>query len=211
MPSRNKSTDQLGARHIAAHPELYTPARSNNFIFYPIFTKPLLKYGVYEDAATSQDYITPQQAQEILALSVSASSVPHAQQNVITLKRGNEEIKFAGSWTYPSGTLKFNDYIGADTKSVILAWRRLSMNVLDGTVGDASDYKIRGVLIEYTPDNRQIRHWDLYGCWLSQPQESDFSSDDDGKREISVSIEYDKAIEGLPEDLEDIEFVSQGE
>ena len=211
MPSRTKSSDQLGVKHIAAHPELYTPARSNNFIFYPIFTKPLLKEGVYEDTATPSDYIQPQQAQEILALSVSGSSVPHAQQNVISLRRGNEEIKFAGSWTYPSGSLRFNDYIGADTKSVIYAWRRLSMNKLDGTVGDASDYKIRGVLIEYTPDHRQIRHWDLYGCWLSQPQEGDFSSEDDGKREITVSIEYDKAIEGLPEDLEQIEFISQQE
>lgn len=209
MPSRNKSTDQLGTGHIASHPELYTPARSNNYIFYPIFTEPLLKEGVYEATATANDYISAQQAQEILALSVSASSVPHPQQNVVSIKRGNTELKFAGGWTYPSGTIKFNDYIGADTKSVLLAWRRLSRNVLDETVGDASKYKVRGVLIEYTPSHKQIRHWDYYGCWISNLSEGDFSSEDDGKREITATIEYDKAIEGLPEDMEDIEFVSQ--
>lgn len=209
MPSKYKSTDQLGTYHIAQHPELYTPARSNNYVFYPIFTQRLLKNGVDESIAQESDYINPQQAQEILALSVTSAAVPHSQQNVITIKRGNTEVKFAGSWTYPSGSFVFNDYIGADTKSVLLAWRGLSQHTLDETVGDASDYKVQGILVEYTPDHRQIRYWDMFGCWVSQLSEGDFSSESDDKRQITATIEYDRAIEHLPDDLEAVTFVSQ--
>ena len=209
MPSKYKSTDQLGTYHIAQHPELYTPARSNNYVFYPIFTKKLLKSGVDAVMPKDSDYIDPIQAQEILALSVTSAAVPHSQQNVITIKRGNTEVKFAGSWNYPSGSFVFNDYIGADTKSVLLAWRGLSQHTLDETVGDASDYKVQGILVEYTPDHRQIRYWDMFGCWVSQLSEGDFSSESDDKRQITATIEYDRAIEHLPNELEEVKFVSQ--
>ena len=208
MPSKYKSQDALGTYHIAQHPELYTPARSNVFVFQPIFTKRLLKAGVLESAATDNDYISALQAQEVLRLSVSSSSVPNFTQNVVEVKRGNTTVKFAGAWTFDAGTIKFNDYVGADTKSALYAWQRLSGNVVDETVGRAENYKVKGVLIEYTPDFRQVRYWDLYGCWISALAEDDFSSDNDGKREVTATIQYDRAIPHLPDDLEEIEFVS---
>ena len=33
MADNKPTLDQLGTYHIAQHPELYTPARSNNFVF----------------------------------------------------------------------------------------------------------------------------------------------------------------------------------
>lgn len=208
MPSKYKSQDALGTYHIAQHPELYTPARNNVFVFMPMFKRDLLKEGVDEATATASDYIPALQAQEVLRLSVNASAVPNPSQNPIEIKRGNTTIKFAGAWTYSSGSFKFNDYVGADTKSALYAWRRLSCNLIDETVGRAEDYKIPGVLIEYTPDFRQIRYWDMYGCWISSLSEPDFDSGDDGKREITATIEYDRAIPHLPDDLEEVTFVS---
>ena len=208
MPSNNVSLDQLGTYHIAQHPELYTPARTNNFVFMPRFNENqvrLLKSGVDQANANDNDYFTSDYVQEVLMLSVDAASVPHYQQNVIEVKRGNGTIKFAGAVTYPSGTLKFNDYVGADTKSCLLAWRRLAFNQETETIGAAENYKISGVLIEYTPDHRQIRYWDMYGVWISELSEGDFSSDDDGKREITANISYDRAIEHLPDDVNQIE------
>lgn len=210
MPSKTKSTDALGTYHIAQHPELYTPARKNNFVFIPQFTTRLLKSGVSESLANSNDYIDPSVAQEICMLSVSSSAVPHYQQNTVEVKRGNGTIKFAGAVTYPSGSFKFNDYIGADTKSVLLAWRGLAFHQEDETVGRAQDYKINAQLVEYTPDHRMIRYWDFYGVWISELSEGDFSSDDDGKGEISATIQYDRAIEHLPDEdeLEELNFIS---
>lgn len=212
MPSNNISLDQLGTYHIADHPDLYTPSRSNNFVFMPIFNDNqtrLIKSGVDASTAEDSDYIDANYLQEVLMLSVTASSVPHYQQNSIDVKRGNGTIKFAGAVTYPSGTLKFNDYIGADTKSCLLAWRRLSFNQENETIGRAEDYKIKGTLIEYTPDHRQIRYWDIYGAWISNLSEGDFSSDDDGKREITATLEYDRAIEHLADDLVQVETTNE--
>ena len=200
MPSINKTKDALGTYHLAQHPELFTPARSNNFIFYPKFDRPLLKEGVSEAVATENDYISPEYAQEVLSLSINEMSVPHMSQNTIEVKRGNTVMKFAGAVNYDAGSLKFEDFIGADTKSALYAWRRQAFNKEDETIGRAEDYKITAQLVEYTPDHRQIRYWDLLGVWVNDIQEDPFSQENDGKRVVSVSITFDRAIEHLPDE-----------
>ena len=205
MPSINKSRDPLGTYHLAQHPDLFTPARSNNFVFYPQFKNRLLKEGVSEATATDNDYISAEYAQEVLMLSVNEASVPHMSQNVIEVKRGNTVMKFAGAVNYDAGSLKFEDYIGADTKSALYAWRRLAFNKEDETIGRAEDYKITATLVEYTPDHRQIRYWELFGVWVSDISEDSFQQESDGKRVVSVSISYDRAIEHLPDDNEIID------
>jgi hypothetical protein len=55
------------------------------------------------------------------------------------------------------------------------------------------DYKKTATLIEYTQDFEQIRSWILYGCWVQDIQEGDFDKENDGKRQITASIVYDRA------------------
>jgi hypothetical protein len=57
-----------------------------------------------------------------------------------------------------------------------------------------ADYKRKAVLIEYTQDYEQVRSWDLYGCWIKGLSEDAFDRENDGKRAITATIEYDKAI-----------------
>lgn len=209
MIAKTKSTDQLGTYHIAQHPELYTPSRSNNFVFYPLFDKRLLRAGVNPETATDNDYISADKAQEVLMLSVSGAAVPHPTQTVVEVKRGNTVVKFPGAWTYEAGSFVFEDYIGAETKEVLMAWRALSGNLHDETVGSKANCTFNGILVEYTPDHRQIRHWDFYGCWINQLSEGDFSSEDDGKRQVTATIQYDRALPGLPDDAEEVTFTSQ--
>ena len=204
MASRNVSLDQLGTYHIAQHPELYTPSRNNNFVFmftFPTEMTRLIKSGVDVKTATEDDYISVEKLQEVLMLSVNESAVPHYTQSVITMKRGNGSYKFAGAVEYPSGSFKFNDFIGADTKACLMAIRRLSFNQENETIPTATssienNYKaVGGVLMEYSPDHRLIRYWDYYGVWINELSEGAFSSEDDGKREITATIQYDRAIE----------------
>ena len=204
MANTKTTLDQLGTYHIAQHPELYTPSRNNNFVFmfnFPSTMTRLLKSGVDKSTAGNDDYISTALIQETLMLAVNEGAVPHYQQNVVTLKRGNGEVKFAGAVTYPSGSFKFNDFIGADTKACLLAIRRLSFNQEDETIptttdGNEDNYKaVTGTLLEYSPDHRLIRYWDMYGVWINELSEGNFSSDDDGKREITATIQYDRAIE----------------
>ena len=95
----------------------------------------------------------------------------------------------------------FNDYIGADTKSVLMAWQNMSYNVRTEKVGslDVTPYKKDCYLIEYTPDYRKVRTWRLYGCWISSLTEGEYTAEDGGKHNIDCTIQYDRAEIDLTE------------
>ena len=61
-------------------------------------------------------------------------------------------------------------------------------------VGLASDYKKKATLIEYTPDLQVVRSWNMYGCWISGISEDAYNSDQNSKKQITATIEYDYAM-----------------
>jgi hypothetical protein len=75
-----------------------------------------------------------------------------------------------------------------------MAWQGLAYNVHTRKGGRMKDYKKNCTLIEYTQDFEQIRSWTLYGCWIQDIQEGDFDKENDGKRQITANIVYDRAI-----------------
>jgi len=182
----------LGTYHMANASNLYEIQRGNNFEFVVVFgEEPLIRAGL----TTPDDWTkTPGEAQEILRMSVSEAFIPHFTQNAVEVKRGNTTIKYAGTPEFQGGELTFNDFIGADTKSILMAWQNLSYNVATEKVGLASDYKKEALLIEYTPDLQKVRQWHLYGCWISALSESSYSSENSDKHQVSCTITYDKAI-----------------
>jgi hypothetical protein len=86
-----------------------------------------------------------------------------------------------------------DDVVGMDTKSILMAWQALAYNVYTRKGGRMKDYKKTCTLIEYTQDFEQVRSWTLYGCWISDITEEDFNKEQDGKRQITAKIEYDRA------------------
>ena len=190
MPVQTNATD-IGSYHLASNPSVYQPALSNNFEFIVTDIDNLRR--AYEGTLIPN-------AQEVLRFSVDTVSVPHFTQEPITIRRGNSVIKFAGVPTFESGRLVVNDYIGADTKSVLMAWQSLSYDVKNEKVGSAVNYKKDCYLIEYTPDYRQIRQWILYGCWVSGIEEGDFNQSSGDKRTLTATIQYDKAMMLLPDE-----------
>ena len=186
MPQDNT----YGTYHLADNPALYDPMRNNTFEFVVTGLDKLLRVGA--DGSEENAYIT--NAQEVLRLSVDSASIPMFTQEVIPVMRGNSTIKFA------SGSLVVNDWIGADSKSALMAWQNLSYNVKTDRVGNAADYKKDCWLIEYTPDyTKQVRQWQLKGCFISGLSEDAYSMSSDGKKTISATIEYDRAIMSLPD------------
>ena len=192
MPQDNT----YGTYHLADNPALYDPMRNNTFEFVVTGLDKLLRVGA--DGSEENAYIT--NAQEVLRLSVDSASIPMFTQEVIAVKRGNSTIKFAGTPSFASGSLVVNDWIGADSKSALMAWQNLSYNVKTDRVGNAADYKKDCWLIEYTPDyTKQVRQWQLKGCFISGLSEDAYSMSSDGKKTISATIEYDRAIMSLPD------------
>lgn len=190
MPVQTNATD-IGSYRLASNPSVYQPALNNNFEFVVTDIDNLRR--AYEGTLIPN-------AQEVLRFSVDTISVPHFTQEPITIRRGNSVMKFAGVPTFESGRLVVNDYIGADTKSVLMAWQSLSYDVKNEKVGSAVNYKKDCYLIEYTPDYRQIRQWILYGCWVSGIEEGDFNQSSGDKRSLTATIQYDKAMMLLPDE-----------
>lgn len=200
MPIRINGTDKqttinqqspspMGTYHMAANTNLYEIQRTNNFEFIVTDIDGIQKAGMLGGEANG----SIANAQEIIRMAVSSATVPFFSQDPIEVKRGNSTMKFAGVPKFDAGTIKVNDYIGASAKEALLAWQSLSYNVMTEKVGLASDYKKTCYLVEYTPDYQKVRQWKMHGCWISKLSGGEFNSDDNGKMQIDVTIEYDKA------------------
>ena len=175
----------LGTYHISDDLSNYETARSNFFelivedlddLLYPEFS--------YDDEHIGSHYVTGSSStrqnpdskkgaytsgQEILRLSVNKTFVPQLTLGVLEYRRGNSVVRFADvpSWN-SGGTIDFQDFVGLETKNVLLAWRNLAYDWNTDTQGRAGDYTVNGVkrkgykrnaiLVEYTPDHQMIRY-----------------------------------------------------
>lgn len=187
------ATSEYGVYHLADNPSRYQPVRKNNFRLYVYGLEHLLR--VNEDENDDDSYI--EDASEVLEFSTINAPSPNFSQNKIEVKRGNSTLKFAGVPSFSSGNLTINDFYSADGKSVLLAWQKLSYDVVNDVIPRADKYKKHAVLLEYLPDNTLIRSWDLYGCWISAISGDDFTSESGDKKTIQATLEYDYAIQTL--------------
>ena len=177
----------VGSYHFSANKELYEIQRGNNFEF-------IVDMSLNGASAYGSESKTFPNAQEYLRLSVSSAFAPHYKQSAIDVKRGNTSVKYAGPIEWSGGSISFYDFIGVETKDILMAWQAMSGNPLYQTVGQQKEYKKDATLIEYTPDYSEIvRTWKLDGCWISELREDDFSQDANGSRKITATIEYDRA------------------
>lgn len=186
-------SNSLSAKHISTNLANYEAARTGFFSLIVDDIDNIINAafsGNAEEAAAS-DRIA--RAQETLKLNVIKAPVPHFSLEVLKYKRGNDTVNFAGVPTFESGNIVVDDVVGLDTKSILMAWQALAYNVYTRKGGRMKDYKKNCTLVEYTQDFEQIRSWTLYGCWISNITESEFDKENDGKRQITAKIEYDRA------------------
>ena len=187
-------SNSLYAQHISTDLANYEAARTGFFSLIVDDLDNIIKATYTGDHAAAPDTDKIAKAQEVLKLNVITADVPHFELETLQYKRGNEVVKFAGTPTFSSGSVKVDDVVGLDTKSILMAWQGLAYNVHTGKGGRMKDYKRKCVLVEYTQDYEQVRSWDLYGCWIKGLSEDAFDKENDGKRAITATIEYDRAI-----------------
>lgn len=198
MADKNlQGVEDWGTYHISSSLQDYEVARSNHFTFIAEGLGSLVRSDFALEQPEESDIIN--NAQEIVKLSVTKASVPHFSINPIEIRRGNSVIKMAGNPSYEAGTLECQDFVGLDTKSVLMAWQALAYDVVNDRGGRMINYKKNCTLTEYTPDHQEIRHWDLIGCWISAITEEDFDKSADGDRKITCTIEFDRAIMHMPD------------
>jgi hypothetical protein len=186
--------NSLDAQHISTNLANYEAARTGFFSLIVDDLDNIIKATYTGDhaAAPASDKIA--KAQEVLKLNVLTSDIPHFELGVLEYKRGNEIVRFAGTPTFNAGSIKVDDVVGVDTKSILMAWQGKAYNVHTRKGGRMVDYKKNCTLIEYTQDYEQVRSWTLYGCWISALSEDAFDRENDGKRAITATIQYDRAV-----------------
>lgn len=189
----NAAGSQLGTYYLADNPQYYEVQRTNNFVFYVEGLSSSIGHADSFDIKAQNAYAYTN-AEDVLRISVSKSSVPKFTQTAIEVKRGNNTIKFAGTPSFSEGSIQLNDYIGAGTTEVLYGWQQLSYNTITEKVGRATDYKKDAYLLEYTPDYQLVRTWKLYGCWISDLSFDDYNHETNDKHNVSATIQYDKAI-----------------
>ena len=191
--------DNRGTYHLTDNPDIYEPARNNNFEFQiPFFADDgLLKAGV-DSGITPQDDDYIKNAQEVIRVAVESSSVPQFKLGVLDVNRGNNTAHFAGRPTFETTSLVVKDYISKNSgysnpKDVMMAWRALAYDVRTEKIHRASNYKFTCTLRELTPEQEVIREWVIEGAWCSEVNEDNFTSENDGQRKFTAVIVYDKA------------------
>lgn len=195
MPVNLTQDGYFGTYHLADNPASYQPAVSNNYRF--------IVYGIDDmiRAGATDDHITG--GQEIIDFSVKSVTLPSFQQQPVTVNRGNSQVHFAGVPQWQAGSVVIYDYINADGKSVLQAWQAQQYDVNRDVVYRVATtgYKKDCHLIEYTTENKMVRYWELKGCWITNLTEQPFdSTNGNTAREITASIQYDRAIPHMPDE-----------
>jgi len=183
-----KYDNSLTAEHLAANGYSFAEAARTGFFTFIISDLD----GIQRPETTDASKTFPT-AKEAIKLHVIKAPVPHFSLEVLEYRRGNEQVKFAGVPTFDSGSLVVDDVIGPDTKSILVAWHQKAYDPHTRMGGRMKDYKRLCTLAEYSQDYVALREWTLYGCWISELSEDDFDKENDGKRQITATIQYDRA------------------
>ena len=193
------SDQSLNTTHISNYLESYEAARNSFFVFVVDPSQLTNLYAPDFDPDSGEGRVEDgtrfdgQTASDSLRLNVVKASVPNFTVETLEYRRGNDVVKFAGVPSFKEGSITVDDVVGLDTKSILYSWQYLAYNPITRKGGRMKDYKKTCTLIEYTQDYQQIRYWTLYGCFITSIDEGEFDRESDGKRQMTVTISYDRA------------------
>ena len=193
------STAEISAS-ISENLSSYEAARSGFFILVVDGLDDLLKPNYRGEAENAEDSDRIKKAQETLKLSVTKCPVPHFEIATNEYRRGNDVVKFAGVPTWNGGTITVADYVGLDTKSLLMSWLYKAYNPHTRKGGRMKDYKKSATLCEYTQDYELIRTWTIEGMFITKITEDDFDKENDGPRKLNVEFVFDRATVDLPDE-----------
>ena len=180
------STTEFGTYHIASSPKQYQPIRTNNFRCLVYGLEGLLRAGSEDDVIRN--------AREVIDFSVVSFDPPKFSQNPLKVERGNSTVNYAGKASFNQSNLVINDFAGADGKSILKAWQALSYDVENDTIPSSDVYKKDAVILEYLPDNTLVNVYNLYGCWVSDLNETGWNNESSEKKVVTAQITYDRCV-----------------
>ena len=181
---RGSEPIQLGTYHMVKNTD-FEPQRTNNFEFQISGLQNLIMVGGKK---------VPANISEVITLSVASYSAPTLSISPIDINYANNLIHFAGKPSFQSSNLTINDYIGLDVERLLMAWMNTVYNPETQEIGNAVDYKKVAYLIEYDPQGRTARQWQLNGCFPTSISLGSFDQSGNSVRTLTMDITFDNAI-----------------
>ena len=80
------------------------------------------------------------------------------------------------------------------TEYILLAWYSMAHNILNDKIGFKEYYAQDGILYKYAPNGTRQISWWLYGCWINEYNQGQFSKENPELRQCSTTILYDKPV-----------------
>lgn len=139
---------------------------------------------------------------DALAFVAHTCSAPSVQYGDITMKRMNEEFKYAGNPTWNDITCNFYDCIRNGTGNpelsagdILYNWSCMVYNPLTGQMGYKTQYATSATLAQIDPAGNIIRAWNLFGIYPKQIQFGEGLDYGSGETtDISATFRYDLAV-----------------
>lgn len=190
---QNSNVNYLGTSYILNHKEDFEPGRSSDFILKIKFTRDL--YDMDNQLVAYAD-----EATEALALSLRDYTGPQLSIEPISIKTGNGTVNYAGVPSVGNSPISFTDYIGMRTENILLAWYSMAHNIQNDKIGFKEYYAQDGLLYKWAPNGTRQISWKLWGCWINEYNQGQFSRNNPELRQFSTTIYYDKPTPfGTPE------------
>lgn len=130
---------------------------------------------------------------EEVSFLVTGIPLPQSENEVITIKMGNSQIKLPGAGSFSNSEMTLLDSVSLDTEKTISDWRDQVWDSKTARIGKSIDYKKDATITEFTPDGEVGRIWKLEGVWPSAFKPGDLAADSSDVKKISVTLEYDRA------------------
>lgn len=130
----------------------------------------------------------------LLRVSLESMGMPNNSSEVLSIRKGNEVVKYAGGVTFENIELTVTDWIGADMERLISAWDGMRYNPFTGILNPSYKYKRTGTIVQYSPDGEITRTWTCLGCWINNVRYGEYNRTNAAtERKITFTVHVDKA------------------
>jgi len=170
--------DDLSASHIAAMAGAFEEQRGNNALLR-IFSLP-----ANGTVVSRGEWVT--------TLSLQSFPLPVITVEAIETFFLNEKRKIAGTVTFEDMEVIFKDFVDQQTAHILKLWHEQVYDPVNGRIGLARNYKKRGEIELFGPNQSYQRFWLCVGMWPTTFNAGTIDMSSAEPVKISLTIAIDK-------------------
>jgi len=182
--------NDLSASHLAAQGGAFEEQRGNNAL--------IRIFGLAENDVISR-------GEPIITLSLQSFPLPVTTVEAIDTNFLNEKRKIAGLVTFEDMEVVFKDFVDQRTARVLKLWHEEVYDPVTGRIGLARNYKKRGEVQLFGPNQQYNRFWTCIGMWPTTYNAGTIDMASSEPVKVSLTISIDKCY--AARDLANVDLV----